>query len=147
MKRNELTSFYLEALLLIVAFVAIILVLTGVFGTARAQSAEARELTQAVMLASNAAEAVAAADSPEQAAAMLDEGGNVRISDGKIEVCYFSDGSSCTDGKGDLNMTVTWEASAEDPGLVVSRITVSAADDGEAVYTLETASFKKEAAE
>ena len=146
MKRNELTSFYLEALLLIVAFVAIILVLTGVFGTARAQSAEAKELTQAVMLASNAAEAVAAADSLEQAAAMLDVGGNVRISDGKIEACYFSDGSPCADGKGDLLLTVTRESSAEDPGLVESRITVSAADDGETVYTLETASFKKEAA-
>lgn len=146
MKRNELTSFYLEALLLIVAFVAILLVLTGVFGTARAQSAEAKELTQAVMLASNAAEAVAAADSLEQAAAMLDEGGNVRVSDGKIKASYFSDGSPCTDGKGDLNMTVTWEPSAEDPGLVGSRITVSTADDGGTVYTLETASFKKEAA-
>ena len=43
-------------------------------------------------------------------------------------------------------MTVTWEPTAEDPALIGSRITVCSADDGGTVYTLETASFKKEAA-
>ena len=77
MKRQQLTSFYFEALLLVAAFAAMILVLTGVFGTARARSVEARRLTRAVTLAANAAEAVSAADSAEQTAALLDEGGNV----------------------------------------------------------------------
>ena len=73
MKKQLLTSFYLEAVLLIAVFVAMILVLTGVFGAARTQSAAARRLTQAVTLAANAAEAVSAADSPEQAAALDDK--------------------------------------------------------------------------
>ena len=143
MKRNELTSFYLEALLLVVAFVAIILVLTGVFGTSRVQSADAKELTTAVMLSSNAAEAVSAADSLEQAAALLDEGGNVRTTDGKIEADYFKDGSPCVSGQGELRLTVSWEPSAEDASLIKSTITVCAADDVAPVYSLETASLRK----
>ena len=67
MKRSQLTSFFLEALLLVIVFVAMILVLTGVFGASHAQSKEAKFLTQAVTLAANAAEAVSAADDPAQA--------------------------------------------------------------------------------
>ncbi len=143
MKRNELTSFYLEALLLIVAFVAIILVLTGVFGTARVQSEDAKELTTAVMLASNAAEAVSAADSLEQAAALLDEGGNVCITNGKIEADYLKNGKPGISGQGDLRLTISWEPSADDASLIESTITVSAADDASPVYTLETAGLRK----
>ena len=74
MKRQQLTSFYFEALLLVAAFAAMILVLTGVFGTARARSVEARRLTRAVTLAANAAEAVSAAEGPGQAAALAGNG-------------------------------------------------------------------------
>ena len=43
MKRNgQITAFYFETLLLIVVFLAIILVLTQVFGLARQQTAAAR---------------------------------------------------------------------------------------------------------
>ena len=146
MKKQLLTSFYVEALLLIAAFVAMVLVLTAVFGTARAKSVEAYRLTRAVTLAANAAEAVSAADSPEQAAALLDEGGNVRLAAGLIEAAYLADGSPCLDGNGALRLTVSWEASPEDAALVVNRITVFAADTQASVYTLETACFRKEAA-
>lgn len=146
MKRQQLTSFYLEALLLVVIFVAMILVLTGVFGAARAQSAAARRLTQAVTLAANAAEAVSAADSLEQAATLLDGGGNVHAVDGMLEGNYFSDGSPCADGRGELRLTVSWEPSAEDASVVTSRIAVYAADEEEPLYTLETARWRKEAA-
>ena len=147
MKRQQLSSFYLEALLLLSAFVAMILVLTGVFGAARARRAEARRLTQAVTLAANAAEAVSAADSPEQAAVLLDEGGNVRVTANGLEADYLADGSPCPDGNGALRLTVSWEPSAEDAALVVSRIAVYAAREDTPVYTLETARYRKGAAE
>ena len=146
MKRQQLTTFYLEALLLIAVFVAMILVLTGVFGTARAQSVEARRLTQAVTLAANAAETVAASDSLEQAAGLLDEGGNVRLTAEGLEAAYLADGSPCTDGQAALRLRASWEPSAEDASLIVSRIAVYAADENTPVYTLETARFRKEAA-
>ena len=139
MKRQQLTTFYLEALLLVLVFVGMILVLTGVFGAARAQSAEARQLTRAVDLAANAAEAVAAADDPATLAALLDEGGNVRLSGGEIEADYEADGSPCTDGSPALRVCIGWESAPDDAALVYSAIRVFAAGDEEPVYRLETA--------
>ena len=146
MKKQQLTSFYLEALLLVLVFVAMILVLTGVFGVSRAQSVKADRLSQAVTLAGNAAETVAAADSPEQAAQLLDEGGNVRLADGQLEGLYLADGSPCADGRGVLRLTVSWEASDEYDSLVTNRIAVYDAEKDTLIYTLETACFRKEAA-
>lgn len=146
MKKQQLTSFYLEALLLVVIFVAMILVLAGVFGAARAKSVRARLLTQAVTLAVNAAEAASAADDPAQAAALLDEGENVRVAGGLIEASYTADGKPCPDGHGALRLTVSWEPSAEDDDLVTSWIAVYAAQEDTPVYTLETARWRKEAA-
>ena len=146
MKRQQLTSFYFEALLLAAAFAAIILVLTGVFASARARSVEARRLTQAVTLAANAAEAASAADSAAQSAALLDEGGNVRVTANGLEAAYLADGSPCPDGSGALRLTLSWEPSAEDAALVVSRIAVYAAEEETPVYTLETARYRKGAA-
>ena len=49
MRKNHITAFYVETLLLILVFITIILVLTHVFGLGRAQSAAARELNDARM--------------------------------------------------------------------------------------------------
>ncbi len=143
MRRQHLTSFYLEALLLLSVFVAMILVLTGVFGEARMRSAGAKRLTQAVTLAANAAEAVAGADSLEESALLLDEGGNVRIVNEGLEAVYDADGRPCPEGDGVLRLSVSWEPSAQDAALVESRIAVYAAGETEPVYTLETARFRK----
>ena len=73
MKKNgQITAFYIEALLLIVVFLAIILVLTQVFGLARQQSIAAGQLTDAVTLAGNAAEAVSASADPDELFHLLD---------------------------------------------------------------------------
>ncbi len=144
MKKQQLTSFYFEALLLVAAFTAIILVLTGVFGAARAKSASARRLTEAVTIAANAAEALSAADSIEETAALLDEGGNVRVTANGLEAAYLADGSPCTDGNGALRLTLSWEPSAEDAALIVSRIAVYAAGEETPAYTLETSHYRKE---
>ena len=82
-KKQHITAFYLETLLMIVVFISIILVLTRVFGRARVQSVQAKTLTAAVTLAQNTAEAVSASGSPGELARILDEGGNVFLTEGK----------------------------------------------------------------
>ena len=139
MKRQKMLSFYVEALLMILIFVTVILVLTGVFGAARSQSAEAKRLSQAVTLAANAAEAVSAVDSLEEAVVLLDEGGSARLADGLLEAFYGPDGSPCPEGSGVFRLTVTDEASGGGTALLLRSIAVYA-DGGETlVYTLETA--------
>lgn len=145
MKKQQLTSFYLEALLLIVVFVAMILVLTGVFGASRAQSAQAQRLTNAVMLASNAAEAVAAADSPEELAVLLDENGNTRVSAGGVTAGYALDRSPSAEKEPALSVHISWEPDSADPALVRSSIRVFRAGEETPVYVLETATVMKEA--
>lgn len=146
MKKQQMTSFYIEALLLALIFVGMILVLTKVFGASRAQSTEARQLTTAVTLAANAAEAVSAADDPEALLALLDEGGNARWADGELELGYEADGSPCASSSPALRLRVSWERAAEDPNLVYSEIRVYAADVTEPVFRLETAAGKEAAA-
>ena len=53
-QKAQTTSFYVETLLLIAVFVAIILGLTQIFGLAEAESSRSEQLTGAVMLAENA---------------------------------------------------------------------------------------------
>ena len=69
--RKHITSFYMETLLLILVFVAVILILTQVFGAARVSGTAAADLTRAVRLAANAAEAVSASDRSEERARCL----------------------------------------------------------------------------
>ena len=77
MKRKQhITAFYLETLLMIVVFISIILVLTRVFGSARVQSVEAKRLTAAVTLAQNTAEAASASGSPQDLLDLLNEKNN-----------------------------------------------------------------------
>ena len=100
----------------------------------------------AVTIAANAAEAVSASGSLEEAAALLDEGGNVQIRDGAIEALYRADGAPCLEGDGALRLSLSWEVSKSDPSLVNSRLTVFSQKDGAEIYTLETARYRKEAA-
>ena len=90
-------------------------------------------------LAANAAEAVSAVDSLEEAVVLLDEGGSARLADGLLEAFYGPDGSPCPEGSGVFRLTVTDEASGGGTALLLRSIAVYA-DGGETlVYTLETA--------
>lgn len=146
MKKQELSSFYLEALLLVAVFVAMILVLTGVFGAARSQSRQARQLTSAVTLSANAAEAAAAADSPEELAALLDEGGNVAPVPGGLEAYYRLDGSPCRPEEAQLRLTVSWQAEEGERPFIQTRFAVFRADAETPLYTLESAHLGRGAA-
>ena len=139
-KREHITGFYLETLLLIVVFVAIILVLTQVFGLSRAQSAEAKMLTNAVCLAQNAAEAVSAAESSEELLSLLDEGGNARAGE-KESVLVTYDDDMRPAAEGPVTVEVTWETADGDARMVYSTVSVWRSGAPEPVYTLHTASY------
>lgn len=146
MKRDShITAFYLEVLLLTVGLIGIVLVLTQIFALGRRESGAARELTDAVCLAQNAAEAVAASDSPETLRALLDEGNNARLENGVVEAGYNADRSPNSTRAPVYLLRITW--TEEGNGLARCTITVQRPSAAErTIYTLETAVFRKEAA-
>lgn len=144
-KQEHITAFYVETLLLILVFIAIILVLTHVFGLGKVQSSRAKLLTNAVCLAENAAEAVAASDSPAAVVRLLDEGGNVRVLDsGLVEADYNSRMEPELTRDPGLRVLISWEPTAEDPRLVNSTISVYGGGKTDAVYELRTAVLLQE---
>ena len=129
------TAFYIETLLMIVAFVAVILVLTRAFGEARRESARARELTDAVILAQNAAEAVSASEDLEDLARLLGNTQKTEVREGKL--LADSDDGYITE--------VSWEPSGDETGtLVSSTIAVRLAGSDDPIYELDTAVFLRE---
>lgn len=121
MKRH-ITAFYFETLVLILSFVAIILVLSGVFGAAEAKSADAAHLTKSVSLAENAAEAVSASATVQELQALLGETGDTALS---------GDGVTLRDGE--YRVEVSWEP---DGALVESHIAVYWQE--QEIYSLDT---------
>ena len=128
--RKQITSFYLESLLLIVIFTAILLILLGVFSGAKAQSVRAEQLTKAVIMAENAAEAVAASDSMEDLQALLAGAESMRL-DGNV-LSLFDQGY-------ELDIRVIPDGAMRYATIRVSR-------GGEELYTLETADYTAEVA-
>ena len=131
---KRVTSFYVETLILIVVFVAVILALTQVFGLAKKQSEEEKLLTGAVTLAQNAAEAFSAADSPESLLALLDEGGNAVLEAGTVTASYGADMKPDPEGvlRVEVERVPGSRQTAEGTVRVVRR------DTGEEIYSLET---------
>lgn len=136
-RKGHSTGFYLEALVLITVFLAVILVLTQIFGLGRLQSRRAGTLTDAVCLAQNAAEAVSASHSAGELLSILDRGGNASGDERAVNAAYGDDMAPDPDGLYRVN--VTWEPDEADPGFVRSVITVTAGNDDTPVYVLETA--------
>ena len=132
--RKHITSFYVETLILILVFVAVILTLTQVFGMAKKQSEEAKLLTDAVTLAQNAAEAFSVSESPETLFALLDEG-NAVLDGGCVTASYDTDRTPDPDGV----LTVVVERSSDSRWDAEGVIRVIRRDTGEEIYSLETA--------
>ena len=141
MKKNgHITGFYLETLLLIVVFIAIILVLTQVFGLV--QSVRAKQLTEAVTLAGNAAEAVSASHSPEDLLTLLNENENAALLPGSAGVTASYGSDLSPDPAGNYRVEASWLPEQTDTGRMVrSVILVRFGADEEPVYELETAVF------
>lgn len=133
-KHAHITAFYLETLLMILVFVAIILMLTQVFGASRKLSMEAGYLSDAATISESVSAAVRAADdekallgilngttgdSANGTPAVLLKGARVPT----IEVRYDDDLAPAGDGA--YEVTVTWEETAGTRGdYVDSEITV-----------------------
>ena len=138
--RKQITTFYVETLLLIMVFVGIILVLTQVFGASKLQSSQAQQLTNAVCLAENAAEAFASADSPETLVSLLNENDNAAyVPDTGTVWAYYN--GDMTPANGELAVKITWEPR---DGLISSEITVYQWPSEQVLYTLDTAVYRRE---
>ena len=155
-KNHSVTAFYFETLLLIVVFLFIMLALTQVFGLARMQSVSARQLTDAVTLAGNAAEAFSYSGSPEALLELLNEQDNAGMLPKQTGVFARYNAAGQPDAEGAFRVEITWEAEgspeeagAADPtagelpgSLVRSEIRVLYGKEEKEVYRLETASYK-----
>ena len=131
---KRVTSFYVETLILIVVFVAVILALTQVFGLAKKQSEEAKLLTGAVTLAQNAAEAFSAAESAEELFTLLDEGGNAALEGMVVTAAYGADMKP--DPNGVLRVEI--ERFSVSRWTAKGVIRVLRTDTGGEIYSLET---------
>ncbi len=147
-KSHPITAFYIETLLLIIVFVAMILVITQIFGEARLESRRAAILTDAVTLAQNAAENFEAADSPEALWRLLcfndagdQVGGDLSYAEGTdrpiLSASYREDMTPAVGAP--YLLRLQWIP--EENGLVRARIEVCYGQ-GSPVYTLETAGCK-----
>lgn len=132
--KNRVTSFYVETLILILVFVAVILTLTQVFGMAKKQSEEAKLLTGAVTLAQNAAEAFPAAESSEALLKLLDEGGNAFLDNDTVTASYDAD--MTPDPEGVLQVVVKRRSASQ--WTASGTIRVIRRDTGHEIYSLET---------
>ena len=121
-KRGHITGFYLETLLLIAVFIAIILVLTHVFGLGQGQSAEAKLLTNAVCLAQNAAEGFFLEDPVDR---------------GETETRYGADLTE--DPEGEFLVRIEWK---REDDMLRGEVTVQ--KGAETLYTLPVARYMGE---
>ena len=147
MRSGHNTAFYLETMLLIVVFILMILLLTGVFGLAQTQSSAAEHLTDAVTLAGNAAEKFAAADGAETLLQLLDENGNAFPREDTAGMTAFYDRDLNPEADGIYRVELTWQPDPmPGPGtMFYARILVYAGTAEEPVYTLQTAKYRQEA--
>ena len=120
MKRNgTTTAFYFETLVMIAVFLAIILVLTQVFALARIQSASAKQLTDAVVLAGNAAEAISYCDDAESLLQLLNEQDNAAaLPDGPGVIARYNE-TLQPDAEGAFCVKVTWQPETAETGSLI----------------------------
>ena len=138
-KKRHMSNFYIETLVLVVIFIVVILVLVKVFALSEQMSTRAGILTKAVHLAENAAEAVAASDSPEALQGLLEENGNTLLAEeGEtviLNVWYDAEMEPAAEGS--IRMEITWKAEGG-PDFAENRIDVYWMDEAEPAYSLET---------
>lgn len=150
-RERTMTAFYLETVLMVIIFVLVIMILSQVFGLSRKQSTEAELLTNAVCLAQNTAEAVAASGSEKALLELLDENGNAVLTktDGAPSLTAYYDAgmhpvAEASAGEESLRVEVTLNPSPGETGdLVASDIAVYEGSGDKPVYTLQTGVYVK----
>lgn len=140
MRKPTRMAFYLETLLLVGALIAVALVLVQCFGKAEQAREQAKELTDSVHLARNAAEAVAGLKSPEELEEMLSGTSNSQLLDGVLVIFYNEGGEP--DPEGSLSLRIGWDKTpAPGAGLVTYTITVENIQESREIYRLETSVY------
>ena len=140
MKRQTRAAFYVETLLLVSALVAVVLILAKCFSTAEQTRLRAGELTGAVHLTRNAAEAAAGAEAAEELAKMLSEDAPAVPTESGFRLYYDEDFRA--DPAGSLCLEISWDRRPQAGcGLVSYTIAVAHTDRDEEVYRLETAVY------
>jgi hypothetical protein len=134
MKKNNL-SFMVELLIMLAIFIVLINVLVGVYAISRKTSADAKHLSDAVILASNGAEVFIATDSDEEMMKILNQNDNVKNEDGLV-ICYNDKLEPDPDGR----MMMKIERQSEDD-FVHAHISVTY--DDKLIYELETGRVQK----
>ena len=132
MNRHRNRAFAVETLLLTLFFLLALALLVQLFGAAHNRGVEERQLTQAVLLASNAA---------EEFAAMPLAGTQSEAFDGDGDAL----GAAADAGEGDY--LVTREVVPEPTeGGTLYHASIAVSRDGEVVYELETARYASDGA-
>jgi len=134
MNRKRNTGFYIEAILLLLAFIFVIRTLVQVNAVSHNVSEDARRLTDGVILASNGAELVLASDSPEELMELLKEGSPER--ENSVITVHFDDTLEMNPN-GSLELVIDWQETGDD--FVHAVITVS--EQGHEIYTLTTGTY------
>lgn len=141
------TTFYIETLILAAVFAVMILTLARVFAWSGQLGRKAALLTDAVHLAENAAEMVAASRSLSELGMLLDQEGNTEILNDAgqgefLRVWYDEDMNPVKEGN--IWVEISWTpqaASVGGTGLVESRIAVYWIGEETPLYTLDTATY------
>lgn len=132
---KRMTAFYLETLLLVVAFAAVILVLIQCFAASERSRRQARELNDAVYLARNAAEAAAEAGDTAELLELL--GGNA-VAENSAMVLRYNERLE-PDGGGIYRLRIFWEMPMGAGRTVSYDITVENAETETELFDLSTA--------
>lgn len=161
-RHEHITAFYMETILLIVSFVVVILVLTHVFGLGKLETSKARDLTSAVRIAENAAEAFAAAEGPAELADLLGGEPLVTLASASSQYpvpkrdrlpagifsAYDADLNQVPEESCAYWLTIWWEpvnGTVHNGDAVLAKATIkvykTADPDSDPIYTLETKTY------
>ena len=162
-KHEHITAFYIETILLIVCFIAVILLLTNVFGLGKLESTKAKDLTNGVRLAESAAEMFAAAEGPAELGRLLGDEETVTVAsvssqyplpdrdrmEALIFAYYDKDLQPVPEEQSFYTVLIAWRPQTnKDATLANGKITVCRTDNAEdPIYELETAVYIQEAAQ
>lgn len=130
--------FYIEALVLLAVFTAVITVLMNGFSSAEKLSRKAASLSCAVHLAQNAAEMASASKSGDMLFGMLDENGNACVIEEDASRAIYSaryDEAMMPAADGIFRVDVSW--APKEGGMAESKISVYRNDGDEPLYALE----------
>ena len=142
-RKGQITGFYLETLILILVFISIILVLTQVFGLAQMQSVRAKQLTGAVVLAGNAAEAVSASNNSDELLVLMNENNNASLMSDAAGVLARFGSDLSPDPAGDYHVSVSWLPEETETGTMIdSVVEVRYGETEDPLYCLETKAFR-----